>query len=207
MSWLIGIIRRWILWWWARKDEAAEFSFPQALRTAKRVLVLMPPSIEAMRDSEVFLSRLPRALPKARVTLLYPPNSIVARFYNPHGYTCVVPESKNVRLFGIPTRKLINKVVEKPFDVVISLNRDESIFYGVMTIASKAPLRIGLPDGMGKPFVNVELRHGRDDADIKSEFILFIEMIRKLAAPPPVGPTPPPNPPRVRDSVRIRDGS
>jgi hypothetical protein len=51
-------------------------------------------------------------------------------------------------------------------------------------------VRIGLPDGPGAPFVNVELRHGREKADIKTEFILFVEMIRKLASPPPANPGP-----------------
>jgi len=44
-------------------------------------------------------------------------------------------------------------------------------------------MRLGLPNGMGEPYVTVELRHGREQADIKTEFILFIEMIRRLAAP------------------------
>jgi hypothetical protein len=116
---------------------------------------------------------------------------MVARFYNPYGFESIVPESKQVGWLGIPRKSFLKKVFDKPFDIVISLNRPASVFFGIMTIASKAPVRIGLPDGMGGPFVNVELRHGREHADIKTEFILFVEMLRKLAAPPVFKPGPP----------------
>lgn len=198
---MMGLIRRWLLWWWARRDQPSEFRFPQALRDAKRVLILMPAAIDAMRQSEVFLSRVPRAFPKSHVTLLYPPNSMVARFYNPHGFQCVVPDSKQVGWLGVPRRRFLRKMFEKPYDVLISLNREPSVYLGAMTISSKAAVRIGLPDGMGKPFVNVELRHGRERADIKTEFILFIEMIRKLASEPSVGPVRP-NSPKLRPLAR-----
>jgi hypothetical protein len=188
---MMAFVHRWLLWWWARKDEPSEFRFPQALQNAKRILILMPDAIEALRQSEAFLSRVPRVFPKTHVTLIYPPKSMVARFYNPYGFQSVVPESKQVGWLGVPRKSFLKKVFEKPFDIVITLNRSASVFFGIMTIASKAPVRIGLPDGMGAPFVNVELRHGREKADTKTEFILFVEMLRKLAAPPVFKPGPP----------------
>lgn len=195
---MMAFLRKWILWWWSRKEEPAEFRFPQALQDAKRVLILMPASAEGLRQSEVFLSRVPRIFPKTHVTLIYPPKSMVARFYNPYGFESIVPESKQVGWLGIPHKRFLKKVFEKPFDITISLNREPSVFFGIMTIASKAPVRIGLPDGPGGPFVNVELRHGREQADIKTEFILFVEMLRKLAAPPVFKPEPRvPNAPRL----------
>jgi len=192
---MMAFLRQWILWWWSRKEVPAEFRFPGALQDAKRVLILMPDATEALRQSEVFLSRVPRIFPKTHVTLIYPPKSMVARFYNPYGFESIVPDSKQVGWLGIPRGKFLKKVFERPFDITISLNRTPSVFFGIMTIASKAPVRIGLPDGPGEPFVNVELRHGREEADIKTEFILFVEMLRKLAAPPVFKPGPPvPNP-------------
>ena len=180
---MMAPVRRWLLWWWARKDVPAEFRFPQAVQNAKRLLILMPEATEALRQSEVFLSRVPRIFPKTHVTLIYPPKSMVARFYNPYGFQSVVPDSRQVRWLGVPSKKFMKQLFEKPYDVVISLNRTASVFFGILTIASKAPVRIGLPGGMGGPFVNVELRHGREQADLKTEFILFVEMIRKLATP------------------------
>lgn len=188
---MTDLVRRWLLWWWARKEEPAEFRFPQALHDAKRVLILMPEAADALRQSEAFLSRVPRIFPKIHVTLIYPPKSMVARFYNPYGFECVVPDSRQVGWLGVPRKGFLAKLFEKPYDIVISLNRSASVFSGAMTIASKAPVRIGLPDGMGGPWVNVELRHGREQADVKTEFILFVEMIRKLAAPPVFRPGPP----------------
>ncbi len=188
---MMAFVRRWILWWWARKEVPSEFRFPQALQDAKRILILMPDAVEALRQSEVFLSRVPRIFPKTHVTLIYPPKSMVARFYNPYGFESIVPDSKQVGWLGVPRKSFLKKVFDKPFDIAITLNRSASVFFGIMTIASKAPVRIGLPDGMGGPFVNVELRHGREQADIKTEFILFVEMLRKLAAPPVFNPGPP----------------
>ncbi|MEW5875787.1 MAG: hypothetical protein AB1752_11490 [Candidatus Zixiibacteriota bacterium] len=178
------MIRQWLLWWWAKKNVPAEFSFPQALRDAKRVLLLMPSSVEALREVEVFLSRLPKVFPRAEVTLLYPPKSMIARFYKPYGFTTIVPGRGDVGLFGMPSSKIMGALTEKRFDVLISLNRQPSVFFAAISISSKAPVRLGLPDGMGEPFINVELRHGRENADIKTEFILFVDMLRKLAAVP-----------------------
>lgn len=185
------MIRRWIIRWWAHRDRAVEFEFPGVLRRARRVLILMPDRLEAFRQSDYFLTRLPQAFGKARITLLYPPRSLAPRFYNPHGFRVIVPDDKQVWWWGIPRRRFLNELFEKSFDVVILLNKEQSVFYSAVAVASRTPLRLGLPEGMGKPFVTVELRHGRAGADVKTEFILFSEMIRKLArseAPP--GPPP-----------------
>ncbi len=188
------MIRRWIIRWWAGRDRVQEFEFPGVLRRARRVLILMPEALDAFRQSEYFLTRLTQTFGKARITLLYPPKSLAPRFYNPHGFRIVVPGDKDVWWWGIPRRRFLNELFEKPFDVVISLNKEQSVFYAAAAVASGTPLRLGLPDGLGKPFVTVELRHGRDGADIKTEFILFSEMIRKLARSevlpnPPAGKT------------------
>ncbi len=175
------MIRRLLLWWWARRNVPSEFTFPKALRDARRVLILMPSQNEALRQSEVFLSRVRQVFPRAEVTLLYPPKTMVARFYNPYRFKIATPEKGDVWWFGIPRKSFVKRVLPQPFDVLITLNRTESVFYAAVTMLSQTPVRIGLPDGMGDPFINVELRHGRDTADIKTEFILFIDMIRRLA--------------------------
>ena len=177
------MIRRCLLWWWTRRDKRAEFTFPGALRTARRVLILMPSTQEGSRQSEFFLTHVPRAFPKSEVTLLYPPKSLTARFYNPYGFHAVVPSSSQVGWWGNPRKKFLQKLFEKPFDVLITLDREPSVFLAAVMATSGTPMRLGLPNGMGEPYVTVELRHGREQADIKTEFILFIEMIRRLAAP------------------------
>jgi hypothetical protein len=178
------MIREWIIHWWARHDRPREFTFPGDLRQARRVLVLMPTAIEAMRQSEFFLARLPQAFPQAKVFLLYPPKSLAPRFYNPYGFEAVVPTASQVGWWGIPRRSFLNDLFRKPYDVLISLNKELTVFHAAVAVGSQTPVRIGLPGGMGHPFVTVELRHGRAAADIKTEFILFVEMIRKLAASP-----------------------
>ncbi|MEW5702482.1 MAG: hypothetical protein AB1792_09665 [Candidatus Zixiibacteriota bacterium] len=178
------MIKQWIIRWWARHDRPREFTFPGDLQQARRVLVMMPTDIEAMRQSEFFLARLPQAFPKAKVSLLYPPKSLAPRFYNPYGFAAVVPTSSHVGWWGMPRRPFLNELFHEPYDVLISLNKELTVFHAVVAVASQTPVRIGLPDGMGHPFVTVELRHGRVAADVKTEFILFVEMIRKLAATP-----------------------
>lgn len=175
------MIRRLLLWWWARRSVPSEFTFPKALRDARRVLILMPSQNEALRQSEVFLSRVRQVFPRAEVTLLYPPKTMVARFYNPYRFKIATPEKGDVWWFGIPRKSFVRRVLPQPFDVLITLNRAENVFFAAVTMLSQTPVRIGLPNGMGDPFINVELRHGRDTTDIKTEFILFIDMIRRLA--------------------------
>lgn len=178
------MIRDWLIKWWARRASPQDFNFPGALQTAKRVLVLMPVELEALHQSEFFLSRLPQAFPHGKVTLLYPPKSLAPRFYNPYGFTALVPEPSHVGMFDMPKKAFLAKLFDPPFDIVISLNKEPTVFYAAVIMSSNTAMRIGLPGGMGKPFVNVELRHGRAEADVKTEYILFVEMLRKLAMPP-----------------------
>lgn len=178
------MIREWLIKWWANKEQPKEFAFPGALQSARRILVLMPLELEAMHQAEFFLSRLPQAFPQGKVTLLYPPKALAPRFYNPYGFTALVPEPSHVGWFDMPRRAFLDKLFDPPFDIVIALNRVPTVFYAAVIMTSQTPVRIGLPGGMGKPFVTIELRHGREEADTKTEYILFVEMLRKLAAPP-----------------------
>lgn len=183
------MIREWLIRWLAKKEEPREFTFPGALQTARRILVLMPLDLEGMHQSEFFLSRLPQAFPNGKVTLLYPPKALAPRFYNPYGFIALVPEPSHVGMFDMPKRAFLEKLFDPPFDVVIALNKVPTVFYAAVIMKSQTPVRIGLPGGMGKPFVTIELRHGREQADVKTEYILFVEMLRKLAAPPAPSPT------------------
>ncbi|MBI3872543.1 MAG: hypothetical protein HY304_05655 [candidate division Zixibacteria bacterium] len=178
------MLSRWLIRWFARHDVVREFSFPGDLRQARRILVLMPLALDDLHQSEFFLSRLPQAFPSAKVTLLYPPRTLAPRFYNPYGYKLVVPEAAQVTWWGIPRRAFLGQLFATPYDVIITLNREPTVFHAAVAVASQTPVRIGLSHGMGRPFITVELRHGRGSADLKTEFILFIEMIRKLTVTP-----------------------
>lgn len=184
------MIYRLLIWWLRHRSRPGEFSFPGALLRARRLLVMMPSPKEPFRQAEYFLSRVPRVFPRTKVTLLYPPKSIAATFYNPYGFEVVVPAMGDVGPFGWPRRKLRRRLFAKPFDLVITLDKEPSLFFATLLVKSQTPARIGLPGGLGLPFTSVELRPARRTADPKTEFILFIEMMRKLVAPPPaVGPS------------------
>ncbi len=184
------MIRRLLLGWLKLRVRAGEFSFPGSLIRARRVLVFMPSIKEPFRQAEYFLSRVPRVFPRAKVILLYPPRSIAATFYNPHGFEVIVPTRGDVGIFSWPRRKLLRRLFEKPCDLIITLDKEPSLFFAAILVKSQTAARIGLPGGLGMPFTTVELRPTRKSSDPKTEFILFIEMIRKLITPPPaVGPS------------------
>jgi hypothetical protein len=145
----------------------------------------MPSLKEPFRQAEYFLSRVPRVFHRAKVTLLYPPKSIAATFYNPYGFEVVVPAVGDVGFLGWPRRKLLRRLFGKPFDLIITLDKEPNLFFAAVLTKSQTPVRIALPGGLGIPFTSVELRPARRTADPKTEFILFIEMMRKLVVPPP----------------------
>jgi len=179
------MIRRLLLSWLKYRNHPGEFSFPGALVKARRVLVFMPSLREPFRQAEYFLSRVPRVFARAKVTLLYPPRSIAATFYNPYGFDVVVPSTGDIGPFGWPRRRLLRRLFTKPFDLIITLDKEPNLFFARIMIKSQTPARIGLPGGLGSPFTSVELRPSRQTTDPKTEFILFIEMMRKLVVPPP----------------------
>jgi len=183
------MIHRLLLWWLRYRNRPGEFSFPGALLRARRLLVFIPGPKEPFRQAEYFLSRVPRVFPRTKVTLLYPPRSIAATFYNPYGFEVVVPAVGEVGPFGWPRRKLLRRLFARPFDLIITLDKEPSLFFAAVLVKSQTPARIGLPGGLGVPFTSVELRPARRSADPRTEFILFIEMMRTLVTPPPaVGP-------------------
>ena len=178
------MIRQILLWWLRRQNRQLEFSFPGALTRARRVLVFMPSKIEPFRQAEYFLSRMPRVFERAKVTLLYPPKSLAATFYNPYGFDVIVPAVGEVGPFGWPSKKLLRRLFTKPYDLIITLDKESNLFFAAVSMKSQTPARIGLPGGLGKPFTSVEFRPSRTTDDPKTEFILFIDMMRKLVAPP-----------------------
>lgn len=184
------MIRRFLLWWLKTRNQQGEFSFPGALVHCRHLLVIMPGLSEPFRQAEYFLSRVPRVFPRAKVTLLYPPRSIAATFYNPYGFEVIVPAVGDVGPLGWPRHRLLRRLFVKSFDLVITLDKEPSLFCAALLVKSQTPARIGLPGGLGTPFTSVELRPARRAPDPKTEFILFIEMMRKMTMPPPaVGPS------------------
>lgn len=179
------MIRRLLLWWLKSRNRPGEFSFPGALLRSRRLMVIMPGSKEPFHQAEYFLSRVPRVFPRAKVTLVYAPQSIAATFYNPYGFEVIVPALGDIGPLGWPRRKLLKRLFVKPFDLVITLDKEPSLFFAALLIKSRTPARIGLPGGLGRPFTSVELRPARRAPDPKTEFILFIEMMRKMTIPPP----------------------
>jgi len=178
-----------LLWWLRRQDCPREFTFPGALIRARRVLVFMPSKMEPFRQAEYFLSRMPRVFERAKVTLLYPPKSLAATFYNPYGFEVVVPAAGEVGIFGWPGKKLLRRLFVRPFDLIITLDKEPNLFFAAVMMKSQTAARIGLPGGLGMPFTSVEFRPARATDDPKTEFILFIEMMRKLVTPPTVEET------------------
>ena len=184
------MIRRVLLWWLKTRNEAGEFSLPGALIHCRQLMIIMPGPQEPFRQAEYFLSRVPRVFPRAKVTLVYPPRSIAPTFYNPYRFDVVVPAIGDVGPFGWPRRKLLRRLFNKPFDLVITLDKEPSLFFAALLIKSQTPARIGLLGGLGMPFTSVEFRPTRNSPDPKTEFILFIEMMRKMTLPPsPAGPS------------------
>jgi hypothetical protein len=143
----------------------------------------MPSAKDALRQVEYFLSRVPRVFPRSKVTLVYPPRSIAATFYNPYGFEVLVPTIGDLGLTGWPRGRFVKKLFTKQFDVVITLDKEPTLFFAALLAKSKTQVRIGLPGALGMPFTSVELRPSRQGADPKTEFILFIEMIRKFIIP------------------------
>jgi hypothetical protein len=156
-----------------KQNVHSEMTFSSVLKKSFSFLVLMPQNDKDYRESFHILDYLDAQ--GKNLTILtndFRVSLLPAKFRNKAIGFAVDEVSK----LNLPTRKLIDRISNKSFDVVIDLNRDENLFYSYLSNIVKSKLRIGFKKRKAETFYNF-LVDGSENDSAKS-YINFLNCIK-----------------------------
>lgn len=151
----------------------SEMAFSSALKKSFSFLILMPQNDKDYRESFQILDYLESQ--GKTLTILtndFRVSLLPAKYRNKAIGFAVTEVSK----LNLPSHKLIERIREKNFDVVIDLNKEENLFYSYLANIVKSRIRIGFKKRKAESFYNF-LVDGSDNDSVKS-YINFLNCIK-----------------------------
>ncbi|MCH8171387.1 MAG: hypothetical protein IIB07_09735 [Bacteroidetes bacterium] len=86
-------------------------------------------------------------------------------------------EIRDVNKIKLPTKKLISKLNEKNYDVVIDLNRKENLFYSYAVSQVKSKLKIGFVKKGSDKFYNFQIAcNGKEPEEAYKNLVNCLQM-------------------------------
>jgi Family of unknown function (DUF6913) len=86
-------------------------------------------------------------------------------------------EIRDISKIKLPTKKLISKLSEKNFDVVIDLNRKENLFYSYAVSQAKSQLKIGFEKKGSDKFYNFQVSYkGKEPEEAYKYLVNCLQM-------------------------------
>uniref|UniRef100_A0A832G6Y5 Uncharacterized protein n=1 Tax=Ignavibacterium album TaxID=591197 RepID=A0A832G6Y5_9BACT len=151
----------------------SEITFSTALKKSFSILILMPQNDKDYRESFHILDYLESQ--GKTLTILtndFRVSLLPAKFRNKAIGFAVTEVSK----LNLPSHKLIERIKDKSFDVVIDLNREENLFYSYIANVIKSKIRVGFKKRKAESYYNF-LVDGSDNDSTKS-YINFLNCIK-----------------------------
>ena len=86
-------------------------------------------------------------------------------------------EIRDISKIKLPTKKLISKLSENNFDVVIDLNRKENLFYSYAVFQVKSKLKIGFKKKGSDKFYNFQIScNGKEPEEAYKYLVICLQM-------------------------------
>lgn len=84
---------------------------------------------------------------------------------------------KDITVFGMPSKKISNKLSEITVDVVIDLNRKRNLFYSYVSNLVNSNIRIGFEKDYSDMFYNLQFANSQENPEIiYNEFLNSLQM-------------------------------
>ncbi|HET6349595.1 MAG TPA: glycosyltransferase family 9 protein [Candidatus Krumholzibacteria bacterium] len=141
-----------------RMVRREHFSLPGDINDTSRVLVVDSGDLTELLFFAPVLNHLKRRFPGMRVTVLAREGNgeMIRTIDNINELISYEPE--HLSLFSTTYLNLLRRVKARGFDVVFMLGRDFSFARALVTLFSRAPLRVGFTQQFTYPFLNCEIR-------------------------------------------------
>ncbi len=160
---------------WQLKDRRySPRSFEGFFRKSFAFLVLMPKNESDFHHSLKVLEGLAEAKKKATIFTYDFKVSLIPMKFRPqvidHG-------ASDVNSINLPTKRLVSKLSDYNFQVVLDLNREQNTFYSYVASLIDVPIRVGFSKENADKFYNVQLVDNGSSAEISyKNFINFLLM-------------------------------
>ena len=139
------------------KVKARVINIVDAMVKARSILILMPAKLDDFGIALQYLDVVHDNFPKAKiivVTLDIYTNLLHDSSY----YGTIFVHHKNINIWGLPKRELIQELAAFKYDIAIDLNHDFHLFSSYLCHKSGALLRICLENKKREPFCNFSFR-------------------------------------------------
>ncbi len=180
MSGLKRVIARFKLKMMAKKSEPTLLTFPADMKKSYCVLVCLPPGQRELTMVKQLLPDLSRVFSEAEIYLMASPGHNVYDIFPRKGFRIMSPSADHVSWSGIASKKYLDLLREKKFDVIFDLNLNPNSFMQSILLAMPDAIRIGKGNSIGTPFYNVEIitKFIRDEKNIYKSMIETIDSIK-----------------------------
>ncbi|OQX85158.1 hypothetical protein B6D60_08320 [candidate division KSB1 bacterium 4484_87] len=132
-------------------------NFNTALTSAKSVLIFMPEKVEDFSAAKNFLRKFKQELPGKKVVICTQQQEINIE-KNSHIDGIIFVTSDDVNFFGLPRKKLTQKIAATNFDMILDLNQDFQPVSSYLSRKSNAPLKVCLYNQQKEAFYNFAYR-------------------------------------------------
>ena len=160
---------------WQLKDRRySPRSFEGFFRKSFAFLVLMPKNESDFHHALKVLEGLSEAKKKATIFTYDFKVSLIPMKFRPqvidHGVS-------DVNSINLPSKKLVSKLSDYNFQVVLDLNREQNTFYSYVASLIDVPIRVGFSKENADKFYNVQLVDNGSSAEISyKNFLNFLLM-------------------------------
>ncbi len=149
---------------WQLKDRKySPRSFEGFFKKSFAFLVLMPKNESDFHHSLKVLEGLAEAKKKATICTYDFKVSLIPIKFRPQ----VIDHGANeVNSINLPTKRLISKLSDYNFQVVLDLNREENVFYSYVATLIDVPIRVGFAKEHADKFYNVQIVDKENNSEI-----------------------------------------
>lgn len=143
--------------------------FGNFVKDSRDFLILMPADEKEFYLCNDFIKYL--IIHKKHVTLFVPEHKLNL-LQDRHKYYQITYSFEQVTKFELPNDSLINKMNSREFDVVVDLNREESLLHSSITNVVSAKYRIGFSKDNADKFYNFQVINHQDNPEISYRNLL-----------------------------------
>ena len=140
---------------WEKPPQVIDFV--SILTSAKSVLIIMPDNLEEFGTANNFISDIKSEFVNAKFFFLSRKNYQTLLDLDKTDGTIFVT-ADDINYFGLPKKKLRQKIMAAACDVIIDLNLGFHLLSTLLCYLSKAPMRICFDETNREPFYNFSYR-------------------------------------------------
>ncbi len=160
MSRIKSILQRLRVGLLRRNLSEAIVDFGRYFGRAGRIVVLLPANNSRRTEVLCESERLTLAFPTSEICLISMPDDKVRETARREGYRVFTPNRSELSWYDFPNSSFLTRIKNLKSSLVLDLDPSRSCFNAAVSLASGAPLRVGVFGSWGRPIHNVEIKSG-----------------------------------------------